>query len=164
MGKIFKSLGISHYAFTLVFLSMFTAIGTNIYLYVCLQQAWPLENFSGHIIDPIDLSTDSLIIATGTFNRRVACEMYDFSFQLRNIKTKDIIILKPEHLARAPISSMSPAKDIDVNFALHIPTNLYAGIWTPTFSGSYICKNGIFTQNKHQTIAVDSFEVINSKH
>lgn len=164
MGKIFKSLGISHYAFTLVFLSMFTAIGTNIYLYVCLQQAWPLENFSGHIIDPIDLSTDSLIIATGTFNRRVACEMYDFTFQLRNIKTKDIIILKPEHLARAPISSMSPAKNIDVNFALHIPTNLYAGIWTPTFSGSYICKNGIFTQNKHQTIAVDSFEVINSRN
>ena len=90
--------------------------------------------------------------------------MYDFTFQLRNLETKDIIILKPEHLARAPISSMSPAKNIDVNFALHIPTNLYAGTWTPTFSGSYICKNGIFTQNKHQTIAVDSFEVINSKH
>jgi hypothetical protein len=163
MRKILKSHYLSHCAFTLVFLSMFAAIGTNIYLYVCLQQASPIENFSGHIIDPIDLSTDSLIVATGTFNRRVACEMYDFSFQLRNVITKDIIILKPEHLARVPVASMSPAKNIDVDFALHIPTNLYAGNWAPKFTGSYICKKGIFTQNKHQTIAVDSIEVINSQ-
>ena len=128
-----------------------------------MHQAWPLENFVGNIIDPIDLSTDREIIATGTFNRRVACEMYDFTFELRNAMTKDIIILKPEHLSQSPISTMSPANNINVHFALFIPGNLYAGWWTPTFTGSYICKNGIFTQHKIQRIPVDSFKVINSK-
>jgi len=163
MGKILKSVGLTQCIFTLVFLSMFTAIGFNIYLYVKLHQAWPLENFVGHIVDPIDLSTDREIIATGTFNRRVACEMYDFTFELRNAMTKDIIILKPEHLSQSPVSTMSPANNINVNFALFIPSNLYAGWWSPTFTGSYICKNGIFTQRKIQRIPVDSFKVINSK-
>ena len=163
MGKILKSVGLTQCIFTLVFLSMFTAIGFNIYLYVKLHQAWPLENFVGHIVDPIDLSTDREIIATGTFNRRVACEMYDFTFELRNAMTKDIIILKPEHLSRSPVSTMSPANNINVNFALFIPSNLYAGWWSPTFTGSYICKNGIFTQRKIQRIPVNSFKVINSK-
>jgi len=163
MGKIIKSVSLPQLVFTLVFLSMFTAIGLNIYLYVKLHQAWPLEHFNGHIETPVDISIDKTIVASGTFNRRVSCEMYNFSLQLRNVDTRDIIILNPEHLATAPTTTMSPAKDIDVNFALHIPSNLYAGFWTPTFTGHYICKSGMFTQNKTQRIVVDSFEVIKSK-
>jgi hypothetical protein len=163
MGRILKAVSLSQCVLAICFLSMFTAIGLNIYLYVQLHQAWPLEHFNGHILTPVDLSIDKTIVATGTFNRRVACEMYDFTLQLRNITTKDIIILTPEHLATAPTTTMSPANNIDVNFSLFIPGNIYAGFWAPTFTGNYICKSGIFTQNKTQRIVVDSFEVINSK-
>lgn len=162
MGKILKAVKLSKIVLAICFLSMFTAIGLNIYLYVQLHQAWPLENFSGEVRTPIDLASENTIVVIGTFNRRVACEMYDFDIQLRNVDTKDILILKPEHLAKAPTSARSPANNIDVRFSLFIPRNLYIGWWTPKFTGNYICKNGIFTQHKTQRISVDSFEVINT--
>jgi len=162
MGKIIKSMNIFQVIAAFVFVVIFSATTYTIYTYVKLTQSWPLENFDGHVISPVDLATDTTLLAGGTFTRRVQCSMYDFNLQLRNPITKDIIILKPEHLATTPKSSMSPAKDIQIKFALFIPQNLYTGHWTPTFTGKYWCRYGIFTANKIQEVTVESFEVIDS--
>lgn len=145
-----------------VMILMAAAVSISVYSYVKLQQSWPLEDFTGYVISPVDIGNDTVIRTDGTYTRTVQCDMYDFNIQLRNAATKDIVVLTKEHLAKAPKASMTPGNDIQVEFELFIPSNLYEGWWTPTFTGNYWCRNGIFTANKIQAVTVASFEVIDS--
>jgi len=137
-------------------------VGLLIASYVKLQQAQPLENFSGRVISPIDLATDTILMTEGTFDRPVMCNMIGFKVFLTNQETGDIIVLTPKHLAASPTESMNPGKDIPINFSLHIPSTLVIGTHLPHFQGTYLCRLGIFMSRKVQSVRASSFTVIDS--
>ena len=130
-----------------------------IHSYVALQQSQPLENFTGHVVNPVYLSL-GIIETAGTYDRDIVCRMTDFSVTLTNINNKERVVIGPESLLTAPPSNLNPGKNIPVQFSLAIPTTLYAGIWQVEFSGDYWCRNGLFTARKHQTVTASSIEVL----
>lgn len=130
-----------------------------IHSYVTLQQSQPLENFTGHVVNPVYIS-QGILKTAGTYDRDIVCRMTDFSVTLTNINNKERIILGPELLLTAPPSNLNPGKNIPVQFTLAIPTTLYVGIWQVEFSGDYWCRNGLFTAHKHQTVTSSSIQVV----
>lgn len=162
MGKIFKKITAFEMTLITIMVLMVSVVSYSVYNYVKLQQSWPLEDFTGYVVSPIDIAQDKVIVTDGTYSRSIQCDMYNFEVQLRNAVTKDIIILNKEHLAKAPKASMTPANDVNIEFELFIPGSLYEGWWSPTFEGHYWCKQGIFTANKIQTVPAAAFEVVDS--
>lgn len=140
-------------------LSMITFMGTMIYSYSKLHQARPLQNFTGYITSPISLAKDDKLIAGGTFDRTVMCQLYDFHLYLTHSETKETLLIGPETLAEAPVSYANPGKSLPIKFAVSIPSTMYPGEWTPKFEGRYMCRNGLFTAHKIQEVSTNSFIV-----
>lgn len=130
-----------------------------IHSYVTLQQAQPLENFSGKVVNPVHLSL-GVIDTAGTYDRDIICRMTNFAVILTNIENRERVIIGPELLLQAPPSNIAPGKNIPVEFSLAIPNTLYVGTWQVEFSGHYWCRNGLFTARKHQTVTASSIQVL----
>lgn len=143
-------------------IAMLSFTGNLFYTYIFLQRAQPLENFSGYIITPIVLDTDSTIRTGGVFDRRVYCDLTNFMVYLTNTETGDITAITREHMVEMPVTLAKPQKDMPITFTARIPNNLYAGTWSPEFVGSYICMKGIFTSLKTQRIVTNSVIVVES--
>jgi len=148
----------------LITVCMITFITIMFHTFMKLQYASPLENFTGYVVSPVDLATDNVLETSGTLDRPVMCNLIDFKVYLTNTDNGDMIVLTPRHLVKAPTASMYPGKNIPVNFSLKIPDTLTVGLWSPTFSGKYVCKHGIFTDIKTQDIITPTFTVIDSRN
>lgn len=140
-------------------IAMAAFIATIFYIYSVLQEAQPLENFNASFITPVSLSTDSEIIAAGTFDRRIMCNILDFEVFLTNTQTGDVILFNKSHLTKAPVVNLKPGIGIPVSFNLAIPDTLYAGVWAPEYRGRYICRNGVFSAIKDQRVILSNITV-----
>ncbi len=163
MKAIFSIHGVN-ILLALITVAMITFITIMFHTFMKLQYASPLENFTGYVVTPVDLATDTVLETSGTLDRPVMCNLIDFKVYLTNTENGDMIVLTPRHLVKAPSASMYPGKNIPVNFSLRIPETLTVGLWSPTFSGKYVCKHGIFTDIKSQDIITPTFEVIDSRN
>ncbi|MDA9302667.1 hypothetical protein N8072_01300 [bacterium] len=143
-------------------IAMLTFTGNLFYTYIFLQRAQPLENFSGYIVTPIVLDTDTTIRTGGTFDRRVYCDLTNFIVYLTNTSTGDITAITRQHMVEMPVTFAKPRKDMPITFTARIPNNLYAGTWSPEFVGTYTCMKGIFTSRKTQRILTNSVIVVDS--
>jgi len=141
-------------------LAMAVFIAVMIYFYSVLQEAQQLENFNAKFIDPIILSTDTEIVASGTFDRRVMCNLLDFSVMLTNTKTGDVILFNKTHLTKAPVVNLRPGTNVPVSFNLAVPETLYSGLWAPEYHGRYLCRNGIFSAVKDQKVILSNIRVV----
>jgi hypothetical protein len=149
---------------SLITVAMITFMTIMVSTYVKLHYSDPLENFTGYIVSPVDLATDTVLETSGTLDRPVMCNLIDFKVYLTNLDNDDIIVLTPRHLVQAPTASMHPGKNIPVNFSLKIPHTLEVGTWSPVFTGKYVCKLGIFTDVKVQDVLTPAFQVIDSRN
>jgi hypothetical protein len=141
-------------------LSMAVFIALMIYFYSVLQEAQPLENFNAKFIDPVTLSTNTEIVAAGSFDRRVMCNLLDFRVVLTNTATGDVILFNKTHLTKAPVANLHPGTSLPVSFNLAVPETLYTGIWAPEYHGRYLCRNGIFSSVKDQTVILGNIRVV----
>lgn len=136
-------------------------LAINIFIvstYATLTTSHPLENLRGVTVDPI--STESPhIIFKGKYDRGIECTLEGFTVLLINTGNKDTLMLNHQHLAISPEPDTGPGRDIDIKFALHTPKSIYAGKWATQFTGSYVCRNGIFTDHKTVLVRVKPFEV-----
>lgn len=162
MKTMFNNNGIN-ILLSLITIAMITFVAIMFSTFAKLQYSDPLENFTGYIVSPIDLATDTALETSGTLDRPVMCNLVDFKVFITNIDSGDIIVLTPNHLIKAPAASIHPGKNIPVNFSLKIPDTLVPGTWSPMFSGKYVCKHGIFTDVKVQDIITPAFVVVDSR-
>jgi len=139
---------------------MFLFAGILTYTFIILQEARPLENVTANFSSPISLAEDTEIHATGTFDRRIVCNITDFNLFFKSESTTDIIVLTPSHLLNAPTTSVAAGSGLPIELLLSIPSTLYPGRWAVEFHGSYICRKGIFTAVKTQTILANSITVV----
>lgn len=147
-------------ALVMMLLSMLIFVTTMIYSYTALQSARPLQNFTGHVISPVSLSKDTVLIAGGNFDRTVMCKLYDFHLYLTHVQSKETLMVGPETLAKPPVANVNPGKNIPIQFEVLIPSTMYPGVWTPRFEGRYICRNGLFTSHKIQEVEAPVFYVV----
>ena len=140
-----------------MFLFVFFIFGS----YLKLQQASPLENFQGSLTN-VDLSHTRVTTAIGKYDRSVVCNLVDFKLYIENSVTGDIYVLTKDNLTKAPSANINPGENIPLNFALKLPYSISTGTYTPTFSGAYVCKEGLFTQYKHQNLVTPTFDVTRS--
>ena len=137
-------------------LLLIACLSAMVYSYVKLQQAYPLENLRGAILQPV-YDGDPVLEFKGTYDRYVKCNMTGFDVQLYNEETADIITLTPDHLAKPLPVRLEPATDINTEFALFMPKTMYPGTWKPSFTGFYICQLGIFVDPKVQVVTPEAF-------
>jgi hypothetical protein len=64
----------------------------------------------------------------------------------------DIMVMTKSHLTKVPVQNMHPGKSIPLHFEIKLPSKIQRGSYVPTFLGTYVCKHGVFTQVKQQTI------------
>lgn len=141
-----------------VILVMTTFIGSMVHTYVKLSTSSPLENIRAVVVEPVYIDQE-LLEFSGTFDRSVSCTLLDFRLDLTNMDTGDVIGLNKNHLARSPAPNTGPGKNLEIQFALLMPNTIYPGRWQPTFDGSYICNNGIFTAHKNSHVTITSFVI-----
>jgi hypothetical protein len=153
---IYKKDKVVTYALTTALVLLLVSLACMVYSYVKLQQAYPLENLRGAILQPIS-SNDDMLEFQGTYDRYVKCNMTGFNVQLYNEETRDIITLTPVHLAKPVPVIPEPGLDIKTQFALFMPKTIYPGTWKPSFTGFYICQLGIFVDQKTQVIKPEAF-------
>lgn len=139
-------------------LSLFVCVSLLILSYVKLQQAYPLENLRGAIMQPV-VDNDEFIEFKGTYDRYVQCNMTSFDVHLYNTETQDVITLTPEHLAKPLPTLVHPGEGIKTEFALFMPKTMYPGTWKPSFTGFYICHLGIFVDPKVQVVNPEAFTI-----
>ena len=139
-------------------LSLFVCVSLLIWSYVKLQQAYPLENLRGAIMQPV-ADNDEFIEFKGTYDRYVQCNMTTFDVHLYNTETQDVITLTPEHLAKPLPTLIHPGEGINTEFALFMPKTMYPGTWKPSFIGFYICHLGIFVDPKVQVVNPEAFTI-----
>ena len=139
-------------------LSLLVCVGLLISSYVKLQQAYPLENLRGAIMQPV-VDGDEFIEFKGTYDRYVQCNMTGFDVHLYNPETQDVITLTPEHLAKPLPILNHPGENIKTEFALFMPKTMYPGTWKPSFTGFYICHLGIFVDPKIQVVNPEAFTI-----
>jgi hypothetical protein len=137
-------------------LSLFVCVSLLIFSYVKLQQAYPLENLRGTIMQPV-ADNDKFLEFKGTYDRYVQCNMTTFDVHLYNTETQDVITLTPEHLAKPLPTLVHPGEGINTEFALFMPKTMYPGTWKPSFTGFYICHLGIFVDFKVQVVNPEAF-------
>ena len=155
---IYKKDKVVTYALTTALVLLLGSLACMVYSYVKLQQAYPLENLRGAVIQPIS-SNDDMLEFQGTYDRYVKCNMTGFDVHLYNEDTQDIITLNHQHLAKPVPIIPKPSKDIKIQFALFMPKTIYPGTWKPSFTGMYICQMGIFMDQKMQVISPEAFIV-----
>jgi len=155
---IYKKDKIVTYALITALVLLVGCLSCMVYSYVKLQQAHPLENLRGAILQPV-YDGDPVLEFQGTYDRYVKCNMTGFDVHLYNEETADIITLTPVHLAKPLPVIPEPAKDIKTKFALFMPKTMYPGTWKPSFTGFYICQLGIFVDQKTQVIKPEAFEI-----
>lgn len=141
-----------------IIMAMSVFMGSMFYAYAKLNMALPLENLRTVVMVPVYEGQD-LLEFKGTFDRSVSCTLQRFRIDFTNLSTNDMISLTEKHLAKAPVPDKGPGVGLKVNFALAMPTTMYAGRWQPIFHGAYLCKHGIFTAQKAANITADSFLV-----
>jgi hypothetical protein len=134
----------------------FVAVMTG--TYIRLQAAQPLENLSAHVVQPV-YSGQPTLEFEGTFDRPVSCRLTDFHLTLSNADTGQVIVLNSQNLVRAPATEKGPGDDLKIEFAVALPVSIRSGFWIPTFHGEYLCRLGIFLDNKHETVAIAGFTV-----
>ena len=139
-------------------LLLIACLSCMVYSYVKLQQAHPLENLRGAILQPL-YDDNTILEFKGTYDRHVKCNMTGFDVHLYNTETQDIITLTPDHLAKPLAVIPEPALDIKTEFALFMPKTMYPGTWKPSFTGFYICQLGIFVDAKVQVITPEAFVI-----
>ena len=137
-------------------LSLLVCVSLLILSYVKLQEAYPLENLRGAIMQPV-VDSDEFIEFKGTYDRYVQCNMTTFDVHLYNTETQDVITLKPQHLAKPLPTLIHPGENIKTEFALFMPKTMYPGTWKPSFTGFYICHLGIFVDFKVQVVNPEAF-------
>jgi hypothetical protein len=153
---IYKKDKVVTYALTTALVLLVACLSCMVYSYVKLQQAHPLENLRGAILQPV-YDGDPVLEFEGTYDRYVKCNMTGFDVHLYNVDTTDIITLTHHHLAKPLPALVEPAKDIKTEFALFMPKTMYPGTWKPSFTGFYICQLGIFVDQKTQVIKPEAF-------
>ena len=153
---IYKKDKVVTYALTTALVLLLSSLACMVYSYVKLQQAYPLENLRGAVIQPIATDADVLEFQ-GTYDRYVKCNMTGFDVHLYNEETQDIIMLTQVHLAKPVPIIPEPGLDIKTQFALFMPKTIYPGKWKPSFTGFYICQLGIFVDQKTQVIKPEAF-------
>lgn len=129
-----------------------------VFTYAKLTSSDPLQNLRGVVVDPIS-TEDPHIVFKGHYDRHVSCTLQHFTVLLINAQNSDTLMLTEDHLAISPDPDTGPGHNIEIKFALHTPKALYAGKWKPQFTGSYICKKGIFTDHKTVVVKVADFNV-----
>jgi len=117
-----------------------------------------MQNFKGRVAN-IVLSSSTSLEAWGSFDRDIMCVQTDFKIYLENVETNDIIVLTNKHLLTQPPQAVKPGIGLPIYIELKIPNNLTVGNWAPTFEGQYICKKGIFTEIKTQSIQAPIMQV-----
>lgn len=137
---------------------MLAFIGTIGYTYLKLLTSRPLENLVARVTQPVIAGQPHLEF-TGTFDRAVTCEVSKFNLLLHNSTTNDVYILDRRHLVYGPSKEKGPGIGLEVEFTLEMPTSLRTGFWTPTFEGEYVCRLGLFTEVKHETVTLAGFYV-----
>jgi hypothetical protein len=155
---IYKKDKIVTYALITALVLLVGCLSCMVYSYVKLQQAHPLENLRGAIIQPV-YDGDPVLEFQGTYDRYVKCNMTGFDVHLYNEETADIITLTQVHLAKPVPVRPEPALDIKTEFALFMPKTMYPGTWKPSFTGFYICQLGIFVDQKTQVIKPEAFVI-----
>ena len=155
---IYKKDKIVTYALTTALVLLVACLSSMVYSYVKLQQAHPLENLRGAILQPV-YDDAPVLEFKGTYDRHVKCNMTGFDVHLYNEQTADMITLTQVHLAKPLAVIPKPAKDIKTEFALFMPSTMYPGTWKPSFTGFYICQLGIFVDQKTQVIKTEAFVV-----
>jgi hypothetical protein len=138
----------------------FVAVMTN--TYIRLQAAQPLENLSVRVVQPV-YSGQTTLEFEGTFDRPVACRLTDFNLRLSNADTGQVIVLNSQNLVRAPATEKGPGDSLVVEFAVTLPDSIRSGFWTPEFDGEYLCRLGIFLDQKHETFSIAGFQVTPAK-
>lgn len=132
-------------------LSMLLFIIVMTSAYVKLTLAVPLENFNGKLTD-VELSQTHVTTAIGTYDRAVTCNIIDFKLFMHHRESGDIMVMTKSHLTKVPAQHSPPGKGIPLHFEIKLPSKIQRGSYVPTYLGTYVCKHGIFTQVKQQTI------------
>lgn len=130
--------------------------------FVTIHKSQPLENLYVEKLPTVDLAHDSTFKFAGTYDRNITCNLYNFDVHLTDVSTNNIITLGPDHLAKKPKSNLSPGKNIPIEFHLTIPATVYTGTWKTEFTGRYICRLGIFVDQKFQVVTLEPFVIIDS--
>ena len=95
-------------------LSLLVCVSLLILSYVKLQQAYPLENLRGAIMQPV-VDSDEFIEFKGTYDRYVQCNMTTFDVNLYNTETQDVITLTPQHLAKPLPTLIHPGENTPIS-------------------------------------------------
>jgi len=130
--------------------------------FVTIHRSQPLENLYVEKLPTVDLAHDNTFKFAGTYDRNITCNLYNFDVHLTDIGTNNIITLGPDHLSKKPKSNRSPGKNIPIEFHLTIPATIYPGTWKTEFTGRYICRLGIFVDQKFQAVTIEPFVIIDS--
>lgn len=150
--------------FLLGFLAIVLAfVGVMTSTYVRLQAAQPLENLSAQVVQPV-YSGQPTLEFEGTFDRPITCRLTDFHLTLSNAGTGQVIVLNNQNLVRAPATEKGPGNGLKIEFAVTLPDSIRSGFWVPVFHGEYLCRLGIFLDNKHETVLVAGFTVNPAKN
>lgn len=150
--------------FLLGFLAIVLAfVGVMTITYIRLQSAQPLENLSAQVVQPV-YSGQPTLEFEGTFDRPVSCRLTNFHLTLSNANTGQVIVLNSQHLVRAPATEKGPGAGLKIEFAVVLPASMRSGFWVPAFHGEYLCRLGIFLDNKHETVSVAGFTVNPAKN
>jgi hypothetical protein len=141
---------------------MISFIGTIGYTYFKLLKSPPLDNLLAYVTQPVHAGQPVLEF-TGTYDRDMSCSVAGFHLLLHNSISNDVYVLDRRHLVVGPAGDKGPGTGLKVEFTLEMPSSLKSGFWTPTFEGDYVCKLGIFTDYKHQTVKIPGFYVYPEK-
>ena len=141
-------------------MAMIVFVGSILQTYTHLKYEQPLKNFQGGFETPIYMDYETKLVAYGTFDRNIACKMIDFHVLLKNIRTNDVHMLDNRHLLVIPKDFGLRGKNIKTNFVLSLPSSIKEGRYIPVFSGTYFCKEGLFSDLKHVNIQVPPIDIV----
>lgn len=131
-----------------------------LYHFILVHTASPLENLQVELSEPVSISAGDPLVATGTYDRRIRCQLNDFDMHFKNMTSDAELILGPEALLKTPPANLSPGVSIPIDFAVRQPYGLTPGIWKPEFHGFYTCASSLFMLQKNVMVNLSALRVV----
>lgn len=148
----------------LIMASLCVFIAITISSVISVNDHEPFENTKIYVKSPVDLAKGGIMVAAGTFDRRIQCTLLKFDVFLKNQETGKTVVLGIKDLVKAPPINIEAGKNIPVSMTLRLTQDIFVGWWVPVFQGEYECNSGLAHKHKIQRLIVPAFEVIDSSN
>ena len=126
-----------------------------VHQYIQLKSNDAMENVQLHAV-----SYDNKITFSGTFDRKIRCQMKHLELHFTNYNTKDVVVLGEDRMTISPTYNTPPGKAHEINLEYLLPTNITTGIWNPEFKGYWHCVNSLFMDEKYHTMKTNLVYVV----